>query len=149
MNIYIGADHRGFELKAKIKTWLDGWQFECEDLGAASFDPKDDYTIYAELVAKKIQNDVNSCGILICGSGVGIDVAANKFDGIRASIGKSAEQVMAGRNDDDMNILVIAADFTKEMEVKEMVKMFLETKYKKEDRFERRLEEIKKIEENN
>ena len=88
-------------------------------------------------------------GILLCGSGVGVDVVANKFDGVRASIGKSAEQVKAGRNDDDMNVLVIAADFTKEEEAKKMVKTFLETKFSGKSRFKKRLEDIKKIEANN
>ncbi len=144
--IYIGADHRGFNLKAKIKTWLYEWQYQFDDLGAMALDPGDDYTAYAELVAKKIQKERASRGILICGSGVGVDVTANKFDGIRATIGKSAEQIKAGRRDDDMNILAIAADFTKENEAKDMVKVFLETKFDNEKRHERRLTEIKKIE---
>ncbi|MEK7112962.1 MAG: RpiB/LacA/LacB family sugar-phosphate isomerase, partial [Patescibacteria group bacterium] len=67
----------------------------------------------------------------------------------RASIGKNPEQVKAGRNDDDMNILVIAADFTKEEEAKEMIKVFLETKFAGKERFIRRLDEIKKLEVNN
>ena len=149
MKIYIGADHRGYNLKAKIKTWLYEWQFQFEDLGALILDPKDDYTVYAELVAKKIQNKNDSLGILICGSGVGVDIVANKFDGIRSSAGVSVDQVKAGRHDDNMNVLVIAADFTKEGEAKDMVRAFLETKFAKEPRFERRLDEIKKVEENN
>jgi len=88
-------------------------------------------------------------GILLCGSGVGVDVVANKLDGVRASIGKSPDQVRAGRKDDDMNILVIAADYTKEEEAKEMVKAFLETEFAKKERFVRRINEIKKIEANN
>ena len=147
--IYIGADHRGYELKAKIKTWLFEGNHDFSDLGALSLDPKDDYVIYAELVAKMIQRDKDSLGILICGSGVGVDIVANKFDGIRSSLGKNVEQVKAGRNDDNTNVLVIASDFTKEGEAKDMVRAFLETKFGKEERYERRLDEIKEIEENN
>lgn len=147
--IYLGADHRGFELKKKIKKWLGEWKFEFEDVGAFSMDIKDDYTTFAEKVGKKIQESELSFGILICGSGVGVDVMANKFDGVRASIGKNVEQVKAGRNDDDMNVLVIAADFTKEDEAAAMVQVFLETKFAGKERFKRRLAEIKKIEKKN
>jgi RpiB/LacA/LacB family sugar-phosphate isomerase len=146
MKIYIGADHRGFNLKGKIKSWLFEWNHEFEDLGAFMLDPKDDYTVFASLVAKKVAKEKDSFGILICGSGVGVDVVANKFDGIRAAVAKSVDQIKAGRHDDDMNTLVIAADFTKEKEAKDIVKVFLETKFGKEVRYEKRLEEIKEIE---
>jgi len=147
--IYIGSDHRGFALKEKIKAWLAEWNYQHEDLGANNFDPNDDYTTFAEQVAKKIQSDKSSFGILLCGSGVGVDIAANKFDGIRASMGKSSDQVKAGRNDDDINVLVIASDFTNENEAKDMVKIFLETKFDEADRHIRRLTKIKEIEKNN
>ena len=78
-----------------------------------------------------------------------MDVVANKFDGVRASIGKDVFQVEAGRNDDDMNILVIAADFTEEKEAKAMLIAFLETKFSGKAKYERRLQEIKEIEANN
>ena len=149
MKVYIGADHRGFRLKEKITKALFDWGYIFRDVGAEYFDPKDDYTVYAQQVASLVSKDEKSKGILLCGSGVGVDVIANKFDGIRASFGKSAEQVRAGRNDDDMNILVIAADFTKEKEAKKMVKIFLETKFEGKERHRRRLEEIRKIEANN
>lgn len=152
MKIFIGADHRGFELKEKIAKWLFEAKYEFEDMGADHLDPNDDYTTYAQKVASMVGGPHSaeaSRGILICGSGVGVDVVANKFDGVRASIGKNPEQVKAGRNDDDMNILVLAADFTKEEEAKKMVKTFLETKFAGVGRFKRRLGEIKKIEANN
>lgn len=144
--IYLGGDHRGFRLKAKIKRWLFDWNYQFDDLGALSQDPKDDYTVYASLVAKKVGKENKSFGILICGSGVGVDVVANKFDGVRSSIGKSIDQVKAGRNDDDMNVLVVAADYTKDDEAKDLVKAFLETEYDNNVRHERRLADIKKIE---
>ena len=149
MKIYIGADHRGYELKEKIATWLFDLEHVYLDVGALSLDPKDDYTKYAEQVASLVANNQGSRGVLLCGSGVGVDVIANKFDGIRASLGKSVLQVTAGRNDDDMNILVIAADFTTEKEAKAMLIAFLETKFSGKARYERRIEEIEKIEANN
>lgn len=146
MKIYIGADHRGYKLKEKAKNWLGN--YELVDMGAYKYDPKDDYTLYAEKVASSVA-DSGGRGILLCGSGVGVDVVANKFDGVRASIGKSPEQVRAGRADDDMNILVLAADYTKEKEAMSMVKAFLETKFSGKARHKRRLSEIEKIEANN
>lgn len=149
MKVYIGADHKGFELKEKVARWLFEWGYEFTDMGADSLDPKDDYTIYAQRVASIVGKEKKSRGILLCGSGVGIDVVANKFDGVRASLGKSSDQVNAGRNDDDMNILVIAADYTSENEAQEMVKVFLESNFSGESRHTRRLQDIKKIEANN
>ena len=147
--IYLGADHRGYELKEKVAKWLFEWGYEFLDLGAQNLDPNDDYVKYASEVASLVGKEENSKGILLCGSGVGADVAANKFDGVRASVGKSVEQVTAGRNDDDMNTLVLAADYTKENEAKEMVRVFLETKFDQKGRHKRRIEDIKRLEENN
>ena len=149
MKIFIGADHRGYELKEKISQWLFEMEHVYQDLGAENLDPDDDYTKYAELVASLVAKNEGSRGILLCGSGVGVEVVANKFDGVRASIGKNVEQVKAGRNDDDMNILVIASDYTEEKEAKAMLIAFLETKFSGKARYERRLKEIEKIEANN
>jgi len=149
MKIYLGADHRGFDLKEKISRWLFEKGLVFEDLGAETLVPEDDYTVYAEKVASMVGKDTGARGILLCGSGVGVDVAANKFDGVRASLGKTPEQVKAGRSDDDMNILVLAADFTKDDEAKAMLEAFLKTKFAAKARFARRLAEIQKIEANN
>ncbi|HEX6977257.1 MAG TPA: RpiB/LacA/LacB family sugar-phosphate isomerase [Patescibacteria group bacterium] len=149
MRVYIGADHRGFHLKEKIAKWLFDERYKFEDVGASTFDPNDDYTKYAQQVASLVANDDNSQGILLCGSGVGVDAVANKFDGIRSSIGKTPKQVEAGRKDDDMNILVLAADFTKEVDAKKMVKAFLVTEFDNAKRHKKRLSDIKKIEANN
>lgn len=149
MKVYIGSDHRGFRLKEKLEVWLKSKKFEIKDMGAYEYDPKDDYTLYAEKVALMVRDNEGSKGILLCGSGVGVDVVANKFDGIRASIGKTAKQVKAGREDDDMNILVIAAEFTNDRDAKKMTMAFLKTEFDKEARHERRLQEIKRIEANN
>jgi len=118
-------------------------------VGAQNLELGDDYTKYATEAASLVAKTQGGRGIVLCGSGVGVDVAVNKFDGIRASIGISERQVKAGRNDDDMNILVIAADYTDEYEAKDMVKAFLETKFGGKERYKRRLKEIEKIEANN
>jgi len=147
--IYIGADHRGYKLKKNLSSFMFEKDFKFEDMGADHYMPGDDYTRYAERVASMVADNKNSRGVLICGSGVGVDVMANKFDGVRASIGKTAKQVKAGRKDDNMNVLVIAADFTKEEDAKDMLKIFLETKFSGKERHKRRLSDIEKIEANN
>ena len=148
MKIFIGADHRGYELKEKLAAWLEVEGYKFEDMGAHVLDPYDDYTVFAEKVASSAA-DSRGRGILLCGSGVGVDVVANKFDGVRASIGKNEKQIAAGRSDDDMNVLVIAADYTNEEETKSMIKAFLKTKFSGKARHKRRLSEIEKIEANN
>ncbi len=149
MKIYIGADHKGYKLKKKVSKWLLEWKYDFEDLGAEEYDKSDDYTVYAERVASMVASDKTFRGILMCGSGVGVDIMANKFDGVRASFGKSSAQVKSGRQDDDMNILILAADYTEEAEAKKMLKTFLETKFDNVARHKKRLDEIKRIEANN
>jgi ribose 5-phosphate isomerase B len=149
MKIFIGADHNGYELKEKIARWLFEMDHAFQDLGAQSLDPHDDYTKYAEEVASLVAKNEGSRGVLLCGSGVGVEIVANKFDGIRAGIGENVLQVERGRNDDDMNVLVIAADYTSEKEAKAMLIAFLETKFSGKVRYEKRLQEIEKIEANN
>ena len=95
MKIFLGSDHRGFLLKEKIAKWLYEMKREFQDLGADSLNSHDDYTKYAEEVASLVAKTEGSRGVLLCGSGVGVDVIANKFDGIRASIGKNVLQVKA------------------------------------------------------
>jgi len=148
MKIFIGADHRGFSLKQQLVEWLNK-DYGVEDMGAQTLDPHDDYTLYAGKVASMVSVDTSHRGILLCGSGVGVDVVANKIDGVRASIGINAEQVTAGREDDNMNVLVIAADFFELAAAKKMVTAFLETEFSSEARHKRRLAEISRIEENN
>lgn len=149
MKLYIGADHRGYKLKEKIAKWLFEKKYKFEDMGADHLEPGDDYTKYAQEVASLVANEKKTKGILLCGSGVGVDVVANKFDGIRASIGKSADQVKAGRKDDDMNILILAADFTSDAEALKMVNAFVKTEFDRASRHKRRLTDIERIEENN
>lgn len=121
-----------------------------EDLGAHFFDPDDDYTTYAARVGATVGESKGSLGILTCGSGAGVEVTANKFDGARASLGKSPDQVASARHDDDINILVIAADFTKDDEAEQMIKSFLSTNFAHDiERYQRRLHDIELIEKNN
>lgn len=147
--IYIGGDHRGFQLKEKLKNSLTEWGYNYEDIGPFEYNKDDDYPNFGEAVARKVAGDKESRGILICGSGVGIDVAANKIDGVRAGTISEPEQARASVHDEDLNVLSLSADFLSEDKAIEIAKAFLEAKYGKEERYERRLEEIKNIESNN
>jgi len=144
--IYLGADHRGFALKEKIKTWLKDWGFKFQDMGAKTYKKKDDFADYALLVAEKVAKRDNSLGILVCSTGVGMDIAANKVNGIRSVLAISPEQVYQSKNDDHVNILSLAADFLSETKVKKIVRFFLETEPSNEPRFLRRIEKIRQIE---
>lgn len=149
MKIYLGADHRGYLLKEKIARFLFEKGYSFEDMGALSLNPDDDYPLYAEKVASMIASGPKDRGILVCGSGVGVLVVANKFDGVRAGLGINKEQVVAARNDDDINVLALASDFTGEKQALEMVLAFLETPFSGKAKHKKRIEDISRIEANN
>ena len=149
MKIYLGADHRGYLLKEKIARFLFEKGYSFEDMGALSLNPDDDYPLYAEKVASMIASSPKDRGILVCGSGVGVLIVANKFDGVRAGLGISKEQVVAARNDDDINVLALASDFTDEKQALEMVLAFLETPFSGKAKHKKRIEDISRIEANN
>lgn len=145
--IYLGADHRGFELKEKIGKWLTEHSFEFEDLGALEYDHDDDYFDYAYAVAEKVQKSPETNrGIVICGSGVGVDIVANRFDGIRCGLGFAEDQIHAARRDDDINVLAIPADNCDDNLALKLVEKFLETSFAKSDRYQRRLEKLARFE---
>lgn len=141
--IYLGSDHRGYQLKEKIKEWLVEWEYEYQDLGNTVYDPEDDYVDFAERVAKGIKGVKGAKkGILVCGTGIGMDMVANKFPGVRCGLGFSVEQVKRGREEDNINCLALAADFLSDEEAEEMVKVFLETKFSGKERHKRRIGKI-------
>ena len=145
--IYTAADHRGVELKIRINEWLKGRGYEFEDLGAYEHDPWDDFTDFAIDAAQKVaQNPEGNRAILICGSGVGMGIAANKVKDIRAGLGFSPDQVHAARKDDNINVLVLAADNTGEMLAMDITEKFLETDFVQSDNYLRRLEKISRFE---
>lgn len=149
MKIYLGADHRGYELKERVARFLFEKGYTFEDMGADSYHPDDDYPLFAEKVASIVAYEPESRGILFCGSGVGMDIVANKFDNVRCGLGINKLQVEAVRSDDDINILSLASDFTNEEEALLMVEAFLNTPFSGKENHKRRIEEIKKIEANN
>lgn len=152
MKVYLGTDHRGFKLAEEIHLWLMENNIAEENLGADHFDENDDYVDYAQKVADKVSQELKqglqTRGILICGSGVGICIASNKVKGIRCGLGFTIEQVRLARSDDDINILALAADFTDHEYTKKMIKIFLETPFSGEEKYKRRIDKINKLENN-
>src|SRR3989344_6532773 len=101
MKILIGADHRGFNLKYRLIAWFKEAGYEYEDMGALVYEGNDDYPIFATRVAEKVAQDKQALGVVICGSGVGVCVVANKVIGIRCGQAINAEQVKTARSHDD------------------------------------------------
>lgn len=128
---------------------LTKWGYDYEDVGPFEYNKDDDYPIFGEAVARKVAGEKGSRGILICGSGVGIDVVANKIDGVRAGTISEPEQARASVHDENLNVLSLSADFLDDEKAIEITKAFLEAKYAKELRYERRLDEIEEVESNN
>lgn len=150
MLIYFGADHRGFALKEQLKPFVQNMGYEVADLGAKTENPDDDYPDYAIAVAGEIAAaPTERKGILICGSGAGMAITANKFRGVRAAHSSSNDEAYAARHDDDANILVIAADFTKPELAQSMAKVFLMTEFGTEEKYARRLKKIEAAEAQN
>lgn len=150
MTIFIGADHRGFELKEKLKQFLSNKGYTVFDKGNDHYDETDDYPDFAGLVAQEVAEDPdNRRGILICGSGVGIDVVANKFSRVRSALANNSNQAFSSRNDVDVNVLCLAADFLDGEEAKKILSVWLQTPFSKEERHKRRLRKIAEIEINN
>jgi RpiB/LacA/LacB family sugar-phosphate isomerase len=147
MTIYLGADHRGFALKERLKQALANDAYTIADLGAAAVVPDDDYADPAAAVARKVAAaPLESRGIVICGSGFGVDIVANKVKGVRSALAMSPDHAYQGRHDDDVNVLALAADFVDEATALKIAKVFLTTPFAKEDRYARRLEKIGKVE---
>ncbi len=144
--IYLGADHRGYQLKEEIKLYLKEKKIKFIDLGNDHYDENDDYVDFALAVAKKVSSEKKSFGILICGSGIGMSIVANKFKNIRAGLCLSPWLVKDARKDDDINILCLAADYTDPGTAIRMVEVFLKTDFEKAERRIRRIKKIKEIE---
>jgi len=149
MKIFIGADHRGFELKEFIKEKLKENNYNFEDLGNFIYDPEDDYVDFAFRVGEKVRENSESLGILICGSGAGVCFAVNKLKKIRGAIALSPEMAKIIKEDDDINVLCLASDFIEKNLAWEIVKVFLMTKFKNEEKYLRRIKKVEDYENKN
>ena len=144
MTIYLGTDHAGFELKEQIKTYLKEKGFAVQDQGAFTLDPEDDYTDYVKIVAKMVQGDSESRGIILGGSGQGEAICANRFKGVRAALyyGGSLDIIKLSREHNDTNVLSLGARFIKFDEAKLAIDLWLSTPFSEDPRHTRRIKEI-------
>jgi len=150
VKIYIGSDHGGFALKERLKVALKNDVYDVTDMGPAAPVPEDDYPDIAAAVARKVaENPLEARGILICRSGFGVDIVANKFDGIRSALAASPDHAYQGRHDDDVNVLSLAGDFTDDATAIKIMKTFLTTPFAREERYARRIGKIAEIEKTN
>ena len=147
MKVALGADHGGFELKQYLSDLLKKNNFEIIDEGNYVFEPKDDYPDFAKKVAEAVADGKAERGIIICGSGVGACITANKFKGIRACLCHDTYSSHQGVEHDAMNVLCLGARIIGVELAKELVFSFLNAKFINEERFLRRLEKINKIDE--
>lgn len=145
--IYLGADHRGFELKERLKKLLIQEGYEVTDLGNTRLDPQDDYVDFAHKVADQTSKDPQSRGIILCGSGAGVDMVANKVEGIRSALVFDVERAKQAREHEDANVISLPADTLDSGKAWEIVKAFLTTEFSGEPRHVRRLEKLEEVEE--
>ncbi len=145
MKIAIGADHAGFELKEHVKARLVELKHEVLDLGTDSAAPVD-YPDFAEAVGLAVRDGKAERGIVVCGSGVGASVAANKIPGVRAGLCHDYYSAHQGVEHDDVNVLVMGGRVIGESVALELVGAFLGARYSGEARHERRLQKVKAIE---
>ena len=145
MRIAIGADHAGFQLKQDLGAYLRELGHEVIDLGTSNTDPVD-YPDFAEAVGKAVLEGRAERGVLICGSGVGASVAANKIPGIRAAVCHDTYSARQGVEHDDMNVLVLGARIIGSELARELVRNFLAAKFTHEERHVRRIGKINALE---
>ncbi len=145
MRIALAADHAGFELKEKIAGYLEAKGFEVMDLGTDDEEPVD-YPDFARALGKVLQEEKAERGILVCGSGVGACVAANKMSNVRAGLCHDTYSAHQGVEHDDINVLCLGARVIGEELAKELVSAFLSARFTGEERHVRRLAKIEAME---
>jgi len=143
--VFIGADHRGYHLKEKIKRELVNMGEQVIDCGNEKYDPDDDYSSIAIALAEKVIAQ-KGMGIMICGSAIGISIAANKVNGVRAALCLNKQQAKMAREHNDANVLCLSSDLVEESLNIKIIKVFLETLFSSEERHIRRIQIIKKYE---
>ena len=147
MKLVIASDHAGFALKEEVRAYLTKAGHELVDLGAFRCEPQDDYPDFAERVGEAIRAGEAPRGILICGSGVGVSIAANKIPGIRAAMCHDTYSAHQGVEHDDMNVLVLGARIIGSALAYELADAFLRATFiSDQERFTRRFKKVLAIE---
>ena len=138
--IALGADHAGFEVKEKIKSLLNSMGLEFKDFGTNSVESTD-YPDYAHKVAEAVSSGKAERAILVCGTGIGMSIVANKHNGVRAAVVESVNAAKLAREHNDANVLALGARITPWEQALEIIKTFLSTKFEA-GRHQRRVEKI-------
>ncbi len=146
--LYIGADHRGYYLKEQIKKYLDSKKIVYKDMGSAEYKKDDDYPDIGYKVARVVAKRPKDRGILICGSGQGIAIVANKFRGVRAVTVFSKKDAAHVRSENNANIITLSGDDTSIQKARVIIDAFLATSFSLEKRHRRRVAKISLLEEN-
>jgi ribose 5-phosphate isomerase B len=147
MKIYLGADHNGYEYKAVIAGLLEKDGHEVIDCGDIKRDSEDDFPQFAGQVVNALLADpsTDARGILVCGSGQGMCMAANRFKGIRASLCWNVDEARSSRNDDDSNVLCLSSSYTPLDDVKAILSVWLTTPFAAAPRYVRRLKQLDQL----
>jgi ribose 5-phosphate isomerase B len=140
----IGSDHAGYELKEELKKYLAGRGIEVDDMGPLSADPVD-YPDFGSKVASLVAEGKVARGVLICGSGIGMSIIANRYRGVRAALCLNPELARLSREHNNSNILVLAARFTQTALAMEITGVWLDTPFTGEERHARRLAKIESL----
>jgi RpiB/LacA/LacB family sugar-phosphate isomerase len=148
MRIVVGADHAGYELKEVIKADLAKFGHDVLDVGTCSIEPVD-YPDYSAAVARAVVDGRAERGVLICGSGVGASVAANKIRGVRAGLCHDCYSAHQGVEHDDMNVLVLGGRIIGVEPAKEIARLFAAAQFTREERHQRRLNKVLALEREN
>jgi ribose 5-phosphate isomerase B len=146
MHFIIGSDHRGFKLKQALLGWFKERGIDAEDAGGHSKDAGDDYPDVALAVAEKVASSGDSRGILLCGSGAGVDMVANKVKGVRSALVFNEKVARQAREHEDANVISLPADWIDEEEAKHIVDAWMSAAFTGEDRHVRRLKKMSSIE---
>ena len=146
MRVAIGADHGGYPLKGELTGYIESLGHEVVDVGAHELDPADDFPDFTKRVADSVASGDCGRGIMICGSGVGASVAANKVKGIRASVCHDTYSAHQGVEHDDMNVLCMGARIIGVEVARELTDAFLSAEFAPEERFQRRLDKVLEME---
>lgn len=145
MKVAIGADHAGYQYKQQLAADLTTWEHEVLDMGTESDSPVD-YPDFAAAVSEAVRNGEAERGVVICGSAVGVSIAANKFPGIRAGVCHDSYSAHQGVEHDDMNVLCLGERIIGIEVAREIVRSFLGARFTGEERHQRRLEKVLAIE---
>lgn len=144
--IYLGADHAGFEMKEMLRIFLYEEGYEIVDCGNTQFEAEDDYPDFGFAVGRAVASNLESLGVVFCGSGVGMCLSANKVAGIRAGCALGEGHAQSGKRDDDTNVLCIASRSVSVEDAKKIILAWLGTKFEKNERFVRRVEKVARFE---